>query len=120
MSTQKSLSKALFTASLYVLPLFAVTCLATPAALAQTGDAVAGKKATAFACRNCHDVSGNEKAQNPPGGAPSFFEVAQNPKTTGPSLHKFLTLPHGKMDNVVLSGREVDDLVAYILSLRRK
>jgi len=119
MNTQQSI-KALFTANLYVLPLLAGTCLFTPAALAQAGDAAAGKKATAFACRNCHDVSGNEKAQNPPGGAPSFFEVAQNPKTTGPSLHKFLTLPHGKMDNVVLSGREVDDLVAYILSLRRK
>ena len=119
MSTQQAI-KALFTATFYALPLLAGTCLFTPAAVAQTGDAAAGKKATAFACRNCHDVSGNEKAQNPPGGAPSFLEVAQNPKTTEPSLHKFLTLPHGKMDNVVLSGREIDDLTAYILSLRRK
>jgi mono/diheme cytochrome c family protein len=119
MSTKQSI-KALFTAAFCALPLLAGTGLFTTAAVAQTGDAAAGKKATAFACRNCHDVSGNEKAQNPPGGAPSFFEVAQNPKTTGPSLHKFLTLPHGKMDNVVLSGREIDDLTAYILSLRRK
>jgi mono/diheme cytochrome c family protein len=92
----------------------------TSTAFAQSGDAAAGKKATAFVCRNCHDVSGNEKPQNPPGGAPSFFEVAQKAETTEKSLHRFLTFPHGRMNVVQISGKEVDNLVAYIMSLKRK
>lgn len=89
-------------------------------AFAQSGDPAAGKKATEFVCRNCHDVSGSEKPRNPPGGAPSFFEVAQKAETTEKSLHRFLTFPHGRMNIVQISGKEVDNVVAYIMSLRRK
>jgi mono/diheme cytochrome c family protein len=90
-------------------------------ALAQAeGDVAAGRKATDFLCRNCHDVSGNEIAKSPPGGAPSFYEIAQAPATTAESLYKFLRLPHGRMVNVLLTGKEVDDAAAYILSLKRK
>jgi mono/diheme cytochrome c family protein len=90
------------------------------AVAAQPGDAAAGKKLTDFSCRNCHDVSGSEKPKNPPGGAPSFYDVAQRPETTEESLHKFLTLTHGRMVNVLLTGREVDNATAYILSMKRK
>lgn len=120
MNIQASISKALSVAACSLMLLLGAISFFTPAALAQSGDVAAGKKVTEFVCRNCHDVSGREKSQSPPGGAPSFFEVAQNSETTGKSLHKFLTLPHGKMVNVLLSGREIDDVAAYILSLRRK
>ncbi|MGE4063227.1 MAG: cytochrome c [Rhodospirillaceae bacterium] len=95
-------------------------CGLSPTTFAQSGDIAAGKKTTEFVCRNCHDVSGNEKPRNPPGGAPSFFEVAQKAETTEKSLHRFLTLPHGRMNIVQISGREVDNVVAYIMSLKRK
>lgn len=105
-------------------PIFALAAglvLLAPAASAQvTGDPAAGKKLSEFLCRKCHDISGNEKPVNPPGGAPPFFAVAQNREKTAEALHKFLTLPHGRMVNVLLTGREVDDAVAYILSLKRK
>lgn len=106
---------------------FALQCLVAgltfgyaSTAFAQSGDAAAGKKATEFVCRNCHDVSGSEKPRNPPGGAPSFFEVAQKAETTEKSLHRFLTFPHGRMNTVQISGKEVDNVVAYIMSLKRK
>lgn len=92
-----------------------------PAQAAQpSGDAAEGKKVTEFMCKNCHDVTGSEKPKNPPGDAPAFFVVAQRPDTTFEKLHKFLGLPHGRMVNVLLTGKEVDNAVAYILSLKRK
>jgi cytochrome c2 len=100
---------------------FASAVFLAPAAFAQgAGDVAAGKKVTDFLCRNCHDVSGSERPKSPPGGAPSFFEVAQSPETTAASLHKFLHIPHGRMINVLLTGREVDDAIAYIMSFKRK
>lgn len=84
------------------------------------GDPAAGKKASEFLCRNCHDVTGNVEGKSPPGGAPTFFEVANKAETTPEKLHRFLGLPHGRMINVLLSGKEIDHVVAYILSFKRK
>jgi mono/diheme cytochrome c family protein len=35
------------------------------------------------------------------------------------SLHAFLLTPHANMPNYRLTSEEIDDVVAYILSLRR-
>lgn len=94
--------------------------LASPASAQSSGDVAEGKKVTEFLCRNCHDVSGSERPKNPPGGAPAFFDLAQSPDTTAQSLGKFLGLPHGRMINVLLTGKERENAVAYILSLKRK
>ena len=105
-----------------LIPAILVAALAsTPAMSAQfSGDAAEGKRVAEFLCKNCHDVSGSERPKNPPGGAPAFFDVAQSPDTTVQSLQKFLRLPHGRMVNVLLSGKEFDNVVAYISSLKRK
>lgn len=117
----RSLTFRPFLTVLHVMAVLAGTFILTPAAFAQSnGDAAAGKKLTEFVCRNCHDISGNERPRNPPGGAPSFFEVAQKPETTEKSLHRFLSLPHGRMNIVQISGKEVDNAVAYIMSMKRK
>jgi mono/diheme cytochrome c family protein len=81
------------------------------------GDALAGKKAAASLCAECHDTSGNAEARNPPGNAPPFSSLAQS--RTPEKLRQYLMLPHGRMDNVIVTGRDVDDVVAYIRTLRR-
>jgi hypothetical protein len=35
------------------------------------------------------------------------------------SLHAFLLTPHANMPNYRLTSKEIDDVVVYILSLRR-
>jgi hypothetical protein len=40
------------------------------------------------------------------------------PATTSMSLHVFLLTPHANMPNYHLTPQEIDDVVAYILSLR--
>lgn len=52
--------------------------------------------------------------------AADFAEVAQLPSTTALSLRVFLQTNHNEMPNFTLKPSEADDIIAYILSLKRK
>jgi mono/diheme cytochrome c family protein len=86
-------------------------------ALAQVpeGDAAAGQKLVEERCSACHAVEPGKRATQE---APPLEAVARMPSTTSLSLHAFLLTPHPTMPNFRLTPREVDDVVAYILSLR--
>lgn len=84
------------------------------------GDAVAGKKTAGSLCAQCHDTTGNEKPRSPPGNAPPFITLAQTQGQTPEKLRRYLMLPHGRMVNLLLTGRDADDVVSYIVSLRRQ
>src|SRR5437667_94030 len=51
--------------------------------------------------------------------APDFAAVANQPATTPLSLKVFLQSNHPSMPNLVLTPAQSDDLVNYILSLKR-
>jgi hypothetical protein len=42
------------------------------------------------------------------------------PSTTSMSLHAFLMTPHGQMPDFASTRAQIDDVVAYILSLRSR
>lgn len=92
---------------------------ATPAlAQAEPGDAQAGQRLASTWCANCHRIA--------PGGpgpstdaAPAFRSIARMPSTTSMSLRAFLQSPHANMPDYRLSREQLDDLVAYILTLKR-
>lgn len=98
----------------------ALLLLLTTPALAQPepGDARAGQHLAATWCANCHQV-----APTGPGpandAAASFSAIAAMPSTTSMSLRVFLQSPHGAMPDYRLSREQMDDIVAYLLSLRR-
>jgi mono/diheme cytochrome c family protein len=98
---------------------FAVILLAQFAAQAiaqaPSGDAAAGQKLARAQCSTCHDGEGSPRGQR---RGPSLTAVAAMPSTTSLSLHAFLLTPHAKMPNYQLTPQEIDDVVAYILSLR--
>lgn len=101
-------------------PLAAVllaTCTAQAIAQVQVGDAAAGRELVAAQCSTCHAVDG---PPTPSQRAPSLAAVAQMPSTTSLSLHAFLLTSHPTMPNYRLTPQQVDDVVAYILSLRRR
>ncbi len=82
-----------------------------PAALAQQfGDPAAGKRLAAANCAQCHGADPK---------APAFPAIAAMPATTQASLSAFLQTPHASMPSLIFSGAELNDLIAYILSLRR-
>ena len=67
-------------------------------------------------CAECHRVE--------PGRfgifAADFGEVANLPSTTALSLRVFLQSNHHEMPNFSLKPAEANDIIAYILSLKRK
>ena len=102
---------------LAVLMLFAGAAMP---ALAQTepGDPAAGLRMAATWCANCHRVA--------PGGpgpstdaAPAFQAIARMPSTTSMALRVFLQTPHASMPDYRLTREELDDVVAYLISLKR-
>jgi len=103
-----------------LVPLLAAS-FAALAASAQT-DQSAGSVASGHAmaqrvCSECHLVPGAPPPTARRGGPP-FREIANLPTTTEPGLRSLLRAPHAGMPMFRLTDREMDDLVAYILSLR--
>jgi mono/diheme cytochrome c family protein len=79
------------------------------------GAADDGKRTAETWCSSCHLVDGVGTAID---GAPPFRAVANDPAKTSSFLRTWLTDPHYPMPNLELSRRQIDDLVAYIESLR--
>lgn len=81
------------------------------------GDPVAGRIFAERECRDCHDVT-REGGDYPLNAAPSFVDVATLRSTTALSLRVFFRSTHREMPDFILTQREQDDVIAYILSLR--
>lgn len=107
-------------------PMLAATLLAIgpsiAAASAQADSAVApeGRELALKWCSECHLVDKTQThAAND--AIPSFYAIADRPSTTEDGLKVFLMSPHKKqMPNIILTREQVEDVVAYILSLRGK
>ena len=100
-----------------IIAVAAIAQLATNAAGAQ--DIAAGERIAQTWCGNRHIVD----RKNKPAGSdavPTFASIAAMKSTTEMSLDAFLTTPHGRMPDLVLSHTEIQDVVAYILSLRSR
>ena len=95
--------------------------LATPQPLlaqSSRGDAASGRLYAMNWCTECHSVEPETAGTGQ--FAPDFTAVAKSPSTTGFSLRAFLRSDHLRMPRFALKRTEVDDIVAYILSLRRR
>lgn len=112
-------------AALLLFSVIAACGLAACSHTERAGDPVplvrVGKNAAGNLCAGCHDVSDEYRAPPPrvAGMPPAFITVAASPRVDVKRLTQFVRFPHGEMDNVVLTNREADAIVAYILSLKR-
>ncbi len=81
------------------------------------GSVQAGRDFALSLCADCHIVSAD---QMEPAllNVPSFWEVANTQGMTETWIRAFLVTPHENMPNYVLSQKEMDDVIAYILSLK--
>ena len=80
------------------------------------GMASEGEKLARLWCANCHVVS--EGQQNANADVPSFREIAKRHETNLDALGAFLADPHPVMPDFSLTRREIQDLLAYIGSLK--
>ena len=100
--------------------LAAAVLAALPFAVAaqEIGDVAAGAHLAATWCSSCHVVTPSARA-GASTGVPTFAAIAHMSSTTPISLRAFLQTPHARMPDLQLSRDETDNLIAYILSLRR-
>lgn len=92
---------------------FSVLILGVVGQASAEGDPLTGKALARDSCAGCHDVEpGGQMKQDPP----SFAAIAafRSPAY----IQENIVSPHGQMPEIVqVFGRNVDDLVTYIVSL---
>jgi mono/diheme cytochrome c family protein len=99
----------------------AIAALLAPA-LAQgqeLGNPKAGLEFAKRACAECHEVEAVE-AFSPHPDAPPFKQVADTPGMTARALGVWLTTSHPTMPDFILPPEDMDNVIAYILSLRTR
>ncbi len=94
-----------------------ILAIACPAAAQESGDPATGADLARTWCSGCHVVDPRESRGSD--AVPAFAAIANMPSATAMSLHAFLEMPHGRMPDLKLSGQQIDDVVAYIMTLRR-
>lgn len=95
-------------------------CATLPLAPERTeGDPTAGLAYASGSCAQCHNVTARRFRVFGTFGAPDFYAVANAKTTTGTGLTVFLTTPHARMPNLIISPEDRRNIIAYILSLRR-
>lgn len=91
---------------------------AVAADLSVTGLAERGRFLARHWCTSCHVVE--RDAGRGTDSAPPFPKLADDPAYTEARLRGWLAAPHPPMPDPGLSRREIDEIAAYILSMRRK
>ncbi len=86
-------------------------------AAAGADSATAGHQLAQAWCSTCHVIDATRAGAS--NAAPDFVQVANLPSTTALSLKVFLRTSHPSMPNLVLTPDQIDDVVNYILSLKR-
>ncbi|SFV30051.1 hypothetical protein SAMN04488557_1398 [Hyphomicrobium facile] len=106
------------TKSHYVLAMTLALLTPVEAHAGEPGNANVGRTFALDHCSECHAVKENE-ALSPNAGAPSFTSVANTSGMTGLALSAWLDTAHPTMPNFILSKQDRDDVIAYIISLKR-
>lgn len=105
----------------------AAACLACAACVSQNdttlsgpalGAAERGFSVAEASCAECHAVSAGE-SRSPNPAAPAFEALANRPDMTRTALAVLLRTPHRTMPNLIVESGKVDDLSAYLSTLRR-
>ena len=81
-----------------------------------SGDPKEGLAVAQRVCAECHaTVAAQDRSPN--AKAPTFVNLAATPGMTHTALLVALTTPHAGMPMFMLTGKQRDDIIAYILSL---
>ena len=79
--------------------------------------ASAGHRLAEAWCKNCHAIEAVTAGAR--GRGPDFVAIVNRASTTALSLKVFFQTSHRNMPNLIIAPDQADDLINYILSLRR-
>jgi mono/diheme cytochrome c family protein len=95
----------------------AIAALAGAAVAAKPpGDPTRGHVLAKTWCTGCHLIEAQEMTAKD--AVPSFSAIAANKSTTIPALRAFLQTRHQNMPDWWLTRQQIDDVIAYVTSLR--
>ena len=94
-----------------------IKATATITKIAEVGDAVQGLAYAQKTCSGCHNVL-RTGAASPNKDAPPFKQIANTPGMSITALTVWSRTSHPTMPNFVIPANDMDNLVAYIMSLR--
>jgi mono/diheme cytochrome c family protein len=101
----------------HTLAIASLLSLPGAAAAQDLGNAALGKEYAERVCVECHDVAaGGEISPNP--DAPSFQSVADTTGMSARALAVWLQSSHPTMPNLIIKPDDMDNVIAYIMSLR--
>ena len=83
---------------------------------AQTGDPGAGAAYAQKVCAKCHAI--DRTGISPELTAPPFKDVANTPGMTETALTVWLRTSHPTMPNIIVEPADMDNVIAYIVSLK--
>ena len=83
----------------------------------EVGNPQAGVALAQQVCSECHAVQ-REQVRVLNSSAPTFTELATTPGMTSVAVMVALTTPHAGMPMFILTTKQREDVVAYILSLK--
>jgi mono/diheme cytochrome c family protein len=83
----------------------------------EPGDAQTGRAYVHSHCTQCHALG---PGLSPHLDAPSFFALANTPGMTGRALAAALQTSHETMPDFALEGRDRNNIISYIMSLRQE
>ncbi len=84
----------------------------------EIGDAAAGRYLAETWCSGCHRIGAVPDRGPVRDAVPDFVAVARLPSTTASSLNAWLSTQHQAMPDFHLTRDQIQDVSAYILSLR--
>jgi mono/diheme cytochrome c family protein len=85
----------------------------------QLGNIEEGHRFARESCSQCH-LLGDETGRSMNEEAPPFNQIANTPGMTSTALKVFLVTPHRHMPELIVGGDDAENVVAYILSLKKQ
>ncbi len=85
----------------------------------EPGDSAKGRAYAREHCAMCHGIEADDLMSPRPGLA-TFETIANTPGMTGTAIAVWLRTPHDKMPDFIIPTEDRNNLIAYIVSLRRE
>lgn len=98
--------------------LAALEAVGTGAHAQEQGEVRAGETYARAVCQECHAVGRGEK-ESTYDNAPPFSTIMERPEMTGMAVAAWLQREHDNMPHIVPLPEEMNDLIAYMVSLKR-
>jgi mono/diheme cytochrome c family protein len=104
-----------------MIPIFTLMWIAWATAVPaqDLGDKSMGRVYAKAMCAECHAVMPSETA-SPRTDAATFKAIANTPGMTELALAVWLKTPHRNMPNLIIGNDDMENVIAYIVSLRVK